>query len=156
MSAAQLLAELTQLGVRVEAHGGRLRYSPKSAVTPDLIDRMKAHKTELLQFAGKEYNPAFPPEVVAAMRLANAEFVVDDEDREERTAIILEGSGFDPRMCPRCGSTDRVEVDIHGGKSSRIDCVDCERFIQFNRWHGRWLLAYHGLSLDWLADNYRR
>ena len=48
MSAAQLMTELTRLGIRIEAHGDRLLYSPRSAVTPDLADRMKAHKGELL------------------------------------------------------------------------------------------------------------
>ena len=49
MSAAQLMTDLTRLGIHVEAHGDRLRYSPRSAVTPDLADRMKAHKGELLE-----------------------------------------------------------------------------------------------------------
>ncbi len=48
MSAAQLMNELAQRGIRIEASGDRLRYSPRSAVTPDLADRMKAHKGELL------------------------------------------------------------------------------------------------------------
>jgi TubC N-terminal docking domain len=48
VSAAQLLTELTQRGIRIEAHGDRLRYSPRSAVTPDLADKMKAHKGDLL------------------------------------------------------------------------------------------------------------
>ena len=48
MRAAQLMADLTRLGIRLEAHGDRLRYSPRSAVTPELVDRMKAHKPELL------------------------------------------------------------------------------------------------------------
>ena len=48
MSAARLMANLNRLGIRLEARGDRLRYSPRSAVTPDLADRMKAHKGELL------------------------------------------------------------------------------------------------------------
>jgi hypothetical protein len=44
----QLLRTLTQLGIRLEADGDRLRYAPRSAVTPDLAKRMKAHKPELL------------------------------------------------------------------------------------------------------------
>ena len=42
------MAYLARLGIRIEAHGDRLRYSPRSAVTPELADRMKAHKGELL------------------------------------------------------------------------------------------------------------
>ena len=48
VTATQLMADLTRLGIKLEAHGDRLRYSPRSAVTPDLADRMKAHKGELL------------------------------------------------------------------------------------------------------------
>ena len=51
MNAAQVMTELTQLGIHIEAHGDRLRYSPRSAVTPDLVQRMKAHKAELLTMA---------------------------------------------------------------------------------------------------------
>ena len=42
------MADLVQMGIRLEAHGDRLRYSPRSAVTPNLANRMKAHKGELL------------------------------------------------------------------------------------------------------------
>ena len=39
---------LSRLGIRLEAHGDRLRYCPKSCVTPALAARMKAHKHDLL------------------------------------------------------------------------------------------------------------
>ncbi len=48
MSAADLMFDLARSGIRIEAHGDRLRYSPRSAVTPDLAERMKTHKSELL------------------------------------------------------------------------------------------------------------
>ena len=48
MSAARLIADLTNMGIRLEVQGDRLRYSPRSAVTPTLIERMKARKAELL------------------------------------------------------------------------------------------------------------
>ena len=41
MSAAELMADLTRLGIRLEAHGDRLRYWPRSALTPELANRMK-------------------------------------------------------------------------------------------------------------------
>lgn len=47
-SARQLLAELAHLGVHLEAHGDRLRYSPRSAVTPELAALMKQFKGELM------------------------------------------------------------------------------------------------------------
>ncbi len=48
VSVNQLISELAQRGIRIEANGDRLRYSPRSAVTLGLADRMKAHKSELL------------------------------------------------------------------------------------------------------------
>ena len=48
MTATELLTDLTRLGIRLEAHGERLRFFPRAAVTPDLADRMKSHKSELL------------------------------------------------------------------------------------------------------------
>ena len=48
MIATQILADLAHLGIRIEARGDRLRYWPRSAMTPDLVEQMKAHKTELL------------------------------------------------------------------------------------------------------------
>lgn len=48
MSAAKLLSDLTRLRVRVQRHGDSLRYAPKTAITPDLAERMKANKCDLL------------------------------------------------------------------------------------------------------------
>jgi len=48
VTVTQLMVDLTRLGIRLEANGDRLRYSPRLAVTPELADRMKAHKDELL------------------------------------------------------------------------------------------------------------
>jgi hypothetical protein len=42
-----------------------------------------------------------------------------------------------PAPCPRCGSRELVEVEIHGGQSTRIDCRECHRFVRFGRWYGR-------------------
>ena len=48
MSAAELLLDLGRLGIRLEAEGESLLYSPRSALTPDLLARLKAHKADLL------------------------------------------------------------------------------------------------------------
>jgi len=54
MKTSELIAELTRLGVRLEAHGDRLRYYPRSLVTPALADRLKAHKCGLLAMLQSE------------------------------------------------------------------------------------------------------
>jgi hypothetical protein len=48
MTAAKLLADLALRGIRLEAHGGRLRFHPRSAVSPDLLGELKTHKAVLL------------------------------------------------------------------------------------------------------------
>ena len=49
MSAAELMSDLApSWESSFKAHGDRLRFFPRSAVTPDLADRMKAHKAGLL------------------------------------------------------------------------------------------------------------
>ena len=46
--AAALINELTDRQITLEARGDRLRYRPRSAVPPELMERMKAHKVEIL------------------------------------------------------------------------------------------------------------
>lgn len=48
MTAQQLLADLAELGVSVEADEHHLRLRPKSRVPPGLVERLRANKTELL------------------------------------------------------------------------------------------------------------
>ena len=49
MNATELLEDLNRLGIRLAVHGDRLRYSPRSAVTPELANRMKAHSDSLAE-----------------------------------------------------------------------------------------------------------
>jgi hypothetical protein len=60
MSAAELLTELERLGVKVWPEAGKLRYkSPSAAMTPELTERMKAAKPQLLALlAGRAGAPA--------------------------------------------------------------------------------------------------
>ncbi len=45
---AVLLVELIRRGIEICAAGDRLRYRPRSAMTPDLADRLAAHRAGLL------------------------------------------------------------------------------------------------------------
>lgn len=47
-SATDLLAELAARGIRLRAKDGRLRVWPVSALTKELLERLRAHKAELL------------------------------------------------------------------------------------------------------------
>lgn len=57
---AVLLADLMRLGIVIEATGDRLRYRPRDRMTPDLADRLKAHKGDvmaLLRHSNAEADP---------------------------------------------------------------------------------------------------
>jgi len=60
VSVPALITDLDRLGIRLEAHGDRLRYAPRSAVMPDLALRMKEHKGELLAILRRDTDK--PPE----------------------------------------------------------------------------------------------
>lgn len=117
MSAAELLMDLGRLGIRLEADGERLRYRPQSALTPDLLGRLKAHKGELL-----------------TLLLRASDFDVDNALNAE-PAPIIDPATTTEQIC-RCGSTMWRNVPIHDGRSVRRDCGRCGRFIEFPIWYG--------------------
>ena len=49
---APLLAELVRRGIYIEAQAGRLRYRPRDRMTPDLAEKLRRHKPELLARLG--------------------------------------------------------------------------------------------------------
>jgi hypothetical protein len=51
-AAAELLGELQARGIRMRADGGKLRYQPQAALTPDLRARVVEAKPELLRLLG--------------------------------------------------------------------------------------------------------
>jgi hypothetical protein len=48
MTATELITTLQVRGIKLEAQGDRLRYRPASAVTPELLKALAAHKVEIL------------------------------------------------------------------------------------------------------------
>jgi uncharacterized protein (DUF3820 family) len=89
-----LMAELDRLGITIEAHGDRLFYSPRSAVTPDLAQRMKAHKQALLAKLTGEHRESH---VTHDANEANWQ-AIDDADRD-----YLLGPRKWPAPCAWCG-----------------------------------------------------
>lgn len=49
--ATDLLADLAQHGIELQPHCDAIRYRPRSAMTPDLLERLRAHKAEVLAMA---------------------------------------------------------------------------------------------------------
>ena len=99
-STAELLADVARRGIKLEPHGDRLRYCPRSAVTPDLAERLAAHKAELL--AMLQTNAPTHREAPEPIPVASSPPAVDSAPR-----------------CPRCGFRGSVDVPIHDGQSMR-------------------------------------
>ena len=58
--AGTLLIALTRQGTELQAHGDRLRYRPRSAMTPELAERVKAHRSGLLAMLRGDRAPQLP------------------------------------------------------------------------------------------------
>jgi hypothetical protein len=116
MTAMQLMADLARLGIRLKAKGDRLRYSPRSAVTPDLANRMKAHKGELLAMQRSTEVPAPLAEIVEKSISADGTWhfdhtTNDDDDRIDAT-LATPLKPAEPRCC--CHKKQRWWRSIYG------------------------------------------
>jgi hypothetical protein len=62
--AQELLADLEQWGVELQAQGERLLFRPRNAMTPDLLQRLTVHKANLLALlsGGTASVPSWDPE----------------------------------------------------------------------------------------------
>ncbi len=149
----ELMSDLRERGILLKAHGDRLRYSPRSSVTPELAQRMKAHKVALLAILTTddipaavlwqaaldllEGDPEFPPEMLVCCRRASArwesELPAGDCVNEPTEGEI----DRDAPQCDRCGSIDYRDISIHNGQSARRDCGRCHRFLGWAKWYGR-------------------
>ena len=141
VNATDLITDLARLGIRIEVHGDRLRYSPRSAVTPDLADRMKDHKGELLAILRRdpdapaidltdatqvwqaaldrlESDPLFPPDVMEGLRAADARWADDLEAGETDEAIEVIDP---PAPCPECGT-----LELWQSLAGNWRCLRCD------------------------------
>lgn len=107
---AELLVECDARGIRLAParDGGLTIDAPRSALTPEVLAWLKAHKTELLA----QWPPpaAFQP-------------------------VLTKKPAAKP-VC-RCGSTTWRDVPIHNGQSVQRECDHCGRFISFPVWYGK-------------------
>jgi TubC N-terminal docking domain len=83
--AAVLLADLAAAGVRLAVEGDRLRFTPRAAATPDLIERLRKHKAEVIA-------------VMTAPPTAPAESAFGPEERRAR---LMEDVGMWPERLRR-------------------------------------------------------
>ena len=122
MSATQLMTDLARLGIHIEAHGDRLRYSPRSAVTPDLADRMKAHKGDLLAILRCRNGPTTQPIAKvgrAWIKLRRSDggmdWVRSGTDVDHLEVIDL------PDPCPQCGMLEMWQTLPGDWRCQRCD-----------------------------------
>ena len=106
VSAAELMANLARLGIRLEADANRLLYWPRSAVTPDLAERVKAHKGELLAIL----RPSVEAQSITCARCRSVEF---------RDTPIHGGHSV-RRDCARCGRF----IDFPKWYTSEVQVID--------------------------------
>ena len=144
MSVSALLAKLTQLGIEVGVDGDRIWYSPRSAVTPDLAKRMKAHKGELLATLGPEA-PAEESDPkccwCGSTRLVDGkQGRIWCDDCERVAWLVLPNKIIradvaslklinPPERCPECDGLEfweSVAGDLFGRTPGRWRCLRCD------------------------------
>lgn len=156
--AVAVLLDLASLGVRMVADGDRLKLSPRSIVSPEMLERIKACKFELLAIvrgdseildeirlraiwhgalADLEADETFPRDALEALRRAKAKWSDSDGTKSAEKKGDQSGAASSSIRCPRCGTTGHKDVAIHGGQSVRRDCSRCGRFLEFPVWYGR-------------------
>jgi hypothetical protein len=87
MSARDLLIEAAQHGLLIIPDGRNLRIRPGRLVTPDLADRLRAHKPELLALLANQK----APEVVKPHRpLSEREWAILVKAEAQNDAVVIE------------------------------------------------------------------
>jgi hypothetical protein len=74
------------------------------------------------------------PRAIAERSLQDRRMMAD-HDRAPRRANPVAASLDAYNTCRRCGSRKVVDEPIHGGKSLRRACADCQAFIAFPQWN---------------------
>ena len=102
--ALQLLEELQARGVTLMADGDRLRFHPRGKVTPGLLDRLRKHKTEMLQSLAAD--PLAPPQSIDPagwVECADGRRGIIRADKTDHLNDIETIDLNDVTPCSRCG-----------------------------------------------------
>lgn len=106
---AGILADVARRGITLQAHAGKVRFRPRSAMTPDLALRIKAHRPALLALLSKPGADTTPPADAPACpveRESGVSSVVSVSEPPERTTA---GRGLwsedELAMLARAGTT---------------------------------------------------
>ena len=116
---ATLMADCEARDIRLspDSEDGLTIDAPKDALTPDLIQRLKSHKGDLLAMLRPWPNVTQIPDTSS-------------------NGTTTDKAAATKAVC-RCGSTDWRDVPIHDGQSIRRECGRCRRFIDFSVWYGK-------------------
>jgi len=106
-SVDDLLVDLAGPGIELEARGNRIRFSPRSVMTPDLAARVKASKAELLSIL----QSAVDPPIIAPDGWPAGSIDPDDV-----------------APCPECGSLEQWQTLIGNWR-----CLLCDPPIKTRR-----------------------
>lgn len=123
-SLTALFAECEARGIElgIDLNGGLTVDGPEDAVTPALVERLKARKSDVLLVLYAEHNSNSVDEYPYEWEWLEAPSLPADA------------------VCP-CGSMTWRDVPIHEGQSVRRDCAQCGRFIEFPIWYGKQVVA---------------
>ena len=110
--AAVLLAELSQRGIQLQAHGDRLRYRPRNSVCADLAERMKTYKADLLAMLRATGPRAEAARMIRSARQAgDRDLAVTLRDAwRERVAICEIEGGLTPEEAEKVAEKNLKEV----------------------------------------------
>ena len=107
-SVSLLLVELARRGIELRASADRLRYRPRSAMTPDLADRLAAHRGDLLAI------------------LAAADLAADD-----RAAPAPTYTAQERRLLDDCPAAALAAVDVTKRIFARLGGATVEAVVPF-------------------------
>lgn len=83
---AGILADVARRGITLQAHAGKVRFRPRSAMTPDLAQRIKAHRPALLELLS---NPGIPGSDTTTDKTPTAAAPVGPHEQESGVLSVL-------------------------------------------------------------------
>lgn len=114
--AGELLVELFRRGVTVKADGDTLRFSPRSRVTPEMVEQLRQHKAAILKTLSRVLVPAGPakPSNGPTVGTVYETLPAPRESAGSVDAGWLDGGDELPDLepCPRCGSLEQWESAV--------------------------------------------
>ena len=128
MSVANLISDLARLEIQLEAHDDRLRYWPRSAVTPELAQRMKAHKGELLailRHEGRDTESVYSFTDWIEHTGTEGQIILMHPDYADNNLEAIDP----PDPCQKCGTLqlwESVSGDLFGQTPSKWRCTRCD------------------------------